>query len=69
MLLDLLEDPHEIRKICIMGRNCILKKGNDDMECSLPLEKQIAEGEHLHLSLFSLVLIAFGNSTDITQIV
>jgi len=45
MLLDLLEDPHEIRRICIMGRNCTLKKGNDDMECSVPLEKQIAEGK------------------------
>ncbi|KAK6926676.1 Mg2+ transporter protein, CorA-like/Zinc transport protein ZntB [Dillenia turbinata] len=44
MLLDLLEDPHEIRRICIMGRNCTLKKGDDDIECSVPLEKQIAEG-------------------------
>lgn len=47
MLLDLLEDPHEIRRICIMGRNCTLKRGNDDMECSLPLDKQIAEGKRL----------------------
>lgn len=45
MLLDLLEDPHEIRRICIMGRNCTLKKGNDDVECSVPLEKQIADGK------------------------
>ncbi|CAK9186798.1 unnamed protein product [Ilex paraguariensis] len=44
MLLDILEDPHEIRRICIMGRNCTLKKENNDMECSVPLEKQIAEG-------------------------
>ena len=63
MLLDLLEDPHEIRKICIMGRNCILKKGNNDMECSVPLEKQIAEGEHLYVSSFSLMLIAFWTIT------
>ncbi|KAB5541736.1 hypothetical protein DKX38_014710 [Salix brachista] len=41
MLLDLLEDEHEIRRICIMGRNCTLK--NDVVECSVPLEKQIAE--------------------------
>lgn len=45
MLLDLLEDPHEIRRICIMGRNCTLRKGSDDVECSLPSEKQIAEGK------------------------
>jgi hypothetical protein len=45
MLLDLLEDPHEIRRICIMGRNCTLKKGSEYMECSVPLEKQIAEGK------------------------
>ncbi|PSR86528.1 Magnesium transporter MRS2-11 like [Actinidia chinensis var. chinensis] len=51
MLLDLLEDPHEIRKICIMGRNCILKKGNNDMECSVPLEKQIAEEEEEEIEM------------------
>lgn len=45
MLLDLLEDTEEIRRICIMGRNCTLKRGNDDVECSVPLEKQIAEGK------------------------
>lgn len=45
MLLDLLEDPHEIRRICIMGRNCTLSKGNNDMECSVPFEKQNAEGK------------------------
>jgi magnesium transporter len=44
MLIDLLEDPHEIRKICIMGRNCTLDKLSDDVECSVPLEKHIAEG-------------------------
>lgn len=45
MLLDLLEDPHEIRRICIMGRNCTLNKGNDAVECSVPLDKQIADGK------------------------
>lgn len=45
MLLDLLEDTQEIRRICIMGRNCTLVKGNDNVECSVPLEKQIAEGK------------------------
>jgi magnesium transporter len=44
MLIDLLEDPHEIRRICIMGRNCTLDKLSDNMECSVPLDKQIAEG-------------------------
>lgn len=44
MLLDILEDPDEIRRISIMGRNCTLKKSNYEMECSVPLEKQIAEG-------------------------
>ncbi|CAM8970563.1 unnamed protein product [Rhodiola kirilowii] len=51
MLLDLLEDPHEIRRICVMGRNCTLKKGNNDMECSLPLEKQIAEEEEEEIEM------------------
>lgn len=44
MLIDLLDDPHEIRRICIMGMNCTLDKLSDNMECSVPLEKQIAEG-------------------------
>ncbi|KAL5976577.1 hypothetical protein ACLOJK_020910 [Asimina triloba] len=43
MLLDLLEDPNEIRRICIMGRNCTIHKGNNELECSVPIEKQIAE--------------------------
>lgn len=47
MLLDLLEDPHEIRRICIMGRNCTIKRGSDDVECSVSLEKQIAEGKSI----------------------
>ncbi|KAF8397790.1 hypothetical protein HHK36_016713 [Tetracentron sinense] len=51
MLLDLLEDPHEIRRICIMGRNCTIKKGNNDMECSLPTEKHIAEEEEEEIEM------------------
>lgn len=44
MLLDLLEDPHEISRICVMGRDCTVSKGNNDVECSIPVEKDIAEG-------------------------
>lgn len=44
MLLDLLEDPYEIRRICIMGRNCTVQRNSNDVECSVPLEKEIAEG-------------------------
>ncbi|KAM7522452.1 hypothetical protein LguiA_012354 [Lonicera macranthoides] len=51
MLLDILEDPHEIRRICIMGRNCTLRKDNSDMECSVPLEKQIAEEEEEEIEM------------------
>ncbi|XP_022755928.1 magnesium transporter MRS2-11, chloroplastic-like isoform X3 [Durio zibethinus] len=51
MLLDLLEDPHEIRRISIMGRNCTLKRGNDDVECSVPLEKLIAEEEEEEIEM------------------
>lgn len=58
MLIDLLEDPHEIRRICIMGRNCTLDKSSDDMECAVPLEKHIAEGtaEINHYDVASSVL-------------
>nr|GMD25455.1 magnesium transporter MRS2-11, chloroplastic [Ipomoea batatas] len=51
MLLDILEDTHEIRRICIMGRNCTLTKGNDEMECAVPLEKQIAEEEEEEIEM------------------
>ncbi|KAF6134316.1 hypothetical protein GIB67_005708 [Kingdonia uniflora] len=51
MLLDLLEDPHEIRRMCIMGRNCTIRKGSDDMECSVSMEKQIAEEEEEEIEM------------------
>ncbi|KAG6382436.1 hypothetical protein SASPL_157894 [Salvia splendens] len=50
MLLDILEDTHEIRRICIMGRNCTLSK-TDGMECSVPLEKEIAEEEEEEIEM------------------
>ncbi|XP_050370067.1 magnesium transporter MRS2-11, chloroplastic [Argentina anserina] len=51
MLFDLLEDPEEIRRICIMGRNRTLKRGNDDVECSAPSDKQIAEEEEEEIEM------------------
>ncbi|CAH8271913.1 unnamed protein product [Arabidopsis lyrata] len=51
MLLDLLEDPHEIRRICIMGRNCTLRRGDDDLECMLPSDKLIAEEEEEEIEM------------------
>lgn len=57
MLLDILEDPVVIRRMCVMGRNCTVRRDNNDMECSVPLEKQIAEG--MITMLFTLLLILF----------
>ncbi|KAK1265137.1 hypothetical protein QJS04_geneDACA010619 [Acorus gramineus] len=51
MLLDILEDPHEIRRICIMGRNCTIRRGNNDLECSLSSDKQIAEEEEEEIEM------------------
>ncbi|XP_019181714.1 PREDICTED: magnesium transporter MRS2-11, chloroplastic-like [Ipomoea nil] len=51
MLLDILEDTHEIRLICIMGRNCTLKKENDEMECAVSFDKQIAEEEEEEIEM------------------
>ncbi|TMW90920.1 hypothetical protein EJD97_015043 [Solanum chilense] len=51
MLLDILEDTHEIRQICIIGRNCVLKKENDEIECSVPLDKDIAEEEEEEIEM------------------
>ncbi|CAN6441038.1 unnamed protein product [Victoria cruziana] len=51
MLLDLLEDPQEIRRICIMGRKCTIKKENNNVECSLAVDKQIAEEEEEEIEM------------------
>ncbi|XP_021732848.1 magnesium transporter MRS2-11, chloroplastic-like isoform X2 [Chenopodium quinoa] len=45
MLLDLLEDTQELRRICIMGRNCTVDRITHSLECSVPLDKDIAEEE------------------------
>ncbi|XP_020582674.1 magnesium transporter MRS2-11, chloroplastic [Phalaenopsis equestris] len=47
MLLDLLEDPQEIRRICLMGRTgCVLRRGDDArIECEAAAERQVAEEE------------------------
>ncbi|XP_073063146.1 magnesium transporter MRS2-11, chloroplastic isoform X2 [Primulina eburnea] len=50
MLLDILEDTHEIRRICVLGRNCTLKK-NDEIECAVPSEKEIAEEEEEEIEM------------------
>lgn len=65
MLLDILEDTHEIRRICIMGRNCTLSK-TDDMECSVPLEKEIAEGKSCTVRFTQRSITSI--STDITSV-
>ncbi|WOL05005.1 magnesium transporter MRS2-11, chloroplastic-like isoform X1 [Canna indica] len=51
MLLDLLEDPNEIRCICLMGRNCRVQHGISDIECSILLDKQIAEEEEEEIEM------------------
>ncbi|GAB2285480.1 hypothetical protein Dimus_019929 [Dionaea muscipula] len=51
MLLNLLEDTEEIRRICIMGRNCTLNRINHEMVCSVPLEKQIAEEQEEEIEM------------------
>nr|GEU46760.1 magnesium transporter MRS2-11, chloroplastic-like [Tanacetum cinerariifolium] len=50
MLLDMLEDSQEIRRLCIVGRNCILGN-NSNVECSVPLDKQIAEEEEEEIEM------------------
>ncbi|KAH9621657.1 hypothetical protein KSS87_013980 [Heliosperma pusillum] len=51
MLFDLLEDTEEIRRICIMGRNCTLNRINHTMECPVPLDKEIAEEEEEEIEM------------------
>ncbi|EPS69264.1 hypothetical protein M569_05502, partial [Genlisea aurea] len=49
MLLDILEDTHEVRQICIMGRNCTLK--NNQVECAVLSDKEIAEEEEEEIEM------------------
>ncbi|XP_024023795.1 magnesium transporter MRS2-11, chloroplastic isoform X1 [Morus notabilis] len=51
MLLDLLEDTDEICRMCILGRNCTVKKGTGELECAADLEKQIAEEEEEEIEM------------------
>ena len=44
MLLELLEHPQDIRKMTIMGRTCNIRKADGSIECTVPLDKQSAEG-------------------------
>jgi magnesium transporter len=44
ILLELLENPQDIRQMTIMGRVCNIRRGDGSIECSLPSEKKIAEG-------------------------
>lgn len=51
MLLDILEDTNEIRRICVIGRNCTVGKENHEVECSAPFEKLIAEEEEEEIEM------------------
>jgi magnesium transporter len=44
MLLELLEHPQDIRKMAIMGRMCTVDKDGNIIECTVPQDKQVAEG-------------------------
>ncbi|XP_021767395.1 magnesium transporter MRS2-11, chloroplastic-like [Chenopodium quinoa] len=51
MLLDLLEDTQELRRICIMGRNCTVDRITHSLECSVALDKDIAEEEEEEIEM------------------
>ncbi|PKU63961.1 magnesium transporter MRS2-11, chloroplastic [Dendrobium catenatum] len=53
MLLDLLEDPQEIRRICLMGRTgCVLRRGEEGrIECEAAVERQVAEEEEEEIEM------------------
>lgn len=51
MLLDLLEDTEELRRICIMGRNCTIDRITHSLECSVLLDKEIAEEEEEEIEM------------------
>lgn len=58
MLLELLEHPQDIRKMTIMGRTCSIRKEDGSVECSVPLDKQSAEGIRLFLTIGEQMRVA-----------
>ncbi|CAK9260229.1 unnamed protein product [Sphagnum jensenii] len=51
ILLELLENPQDIRQMTIMGRVCNIRRGDGSIECSLPSEKKIAEDEEQEMEM------------------
>lgn len=51
MLLDLLEDTEEIRRMCIVGRNCSVNRITHSLDCSVSSEKEIAEEEEEEIEM------------------
>ena len=49
MVLEMLEHPEDIKKMTIMGRTCSIRREDGSIECSIPLDKQSAEGSILAL--------------------
>ncbi|KAI3823282.1 hypothetical protein L1987_04716 [Smallanthus sonchifolius] len=49
-ILEQLQDSQEIRRLCIVGRNCFLNR-NTDVERSVPLDKQIDEEEEEEIEM------------------
>ena len=52
MLLEMLEHPEDIRKMTIMGRTCTFRREDGAVECSLPLDKQSAEGTYCYVKSY-----------------
>ncbi|KAJ7545881.1 hypothetical protein O6H91_08G014800 [Diphasiastrum complanatum] len=51
MLLELLEHPHDIRRMTIIGRTCHIRKEDGKTECFIPLDKQVAEDEEEEIEM------------------
>ncbi|OAE25383.1 hypothetical protein AXG93_4620s1980 [Marchantia polymorpha subsp. ruderalis] len=51
MLLELLENPQDIRRMTIMGSSCSMRKEDGDLECTIPQEKQVAEDEEEEIEM------------------
>ncbi|KAL2937528.1 Magnesium transporter MRS2-A chloroplastic [Bienertia sinuspersici] len=46
-----LTDTQELRRICIMGRNCTVSRITSSLECSVPLDKEYAEEEEEEIEM------------------
>ncbi|KAH9327189.1 hypothetical protein KI387_007367, partial [Taxus chinensis] len=51
MLLELLEDSNAVRRMTVIGRNCVIRKVDGLVECPIPSDQQVVEEEEEEIEM------------------